>query len=116
MAYLTINGTDFSNICGALKVTTRNIYNSQTNAAGNTVVDYINNKISLEVSIIPVDDSTMEDFLEALSFNSTIGFRNPATGFIQTINCIYGKRAIEYYTIQVDNVSFKGCKITFEQL
>ena len=59
MAYFKIGKTDFSNIVNELKVDNTSNYNSQTNAAGNTVVDYINTKRIIEVGIIPLDDTNM---------------------------------------------------------
>ena len=44
MAYFKINGVDYSMYVNALKVSRECNYNAQTNANGDTVVDYINTK------------------------------------------------------------------------
>ena len=44
MAYFKIGTTDYSKYVNALKVDRGANYNAQTNAAGDTVVDYINHK------------------------------------------------------------------------
>lgn len=59
MAYFKIGDVDFSAYVNALKVTNSNNYTALTNANGDTVVDYINNKRTLEVGIIPLDDTAM---------------------------------------------------------
>lgn len=60
MAYLKIDNTDFSMYVSGLKVGSKSNYNAQTNAAGNTVVDYINSKKTIAVNIIPLDDAAMK--------------------------------------------------------
>mgnify|MGYP003291495799 CR=1 FL=1 len=42
MAYLKIDNTDFSMYVSGLKVGKKSNYNAQTNAAGDTVIDFIN--------------------------------------------------------------------------
>ena len=63
MEYFRINGIDFSPFVSSLKVNSEVNYNAQTNAAGNTVVDYINTKRKIEVGIIPMDNKKMMDLL-----------------------------------------------------
>ena len=55
MAYFKIGDVDFSPYVNSLKVNKRAIYNSQVNAAGNSIVDYINSKRTIEVGIIPLN-------------------------------------------------------------
>ena len=45
MTYFKINNVDYSMYVNSLEITINTNYNAQTNAAGNTVVDYINQKI-----------------------------------------------------------------------
>jgi hypothetical protein len=117
MAYFKINNTDFSAYVNELKVTKEAKYNAQTNAAGNTVVDFINRKRTVEVGIIPVTSEAMAQ-LQALldSFNVTITYLNPDTKALDTANCIIPESEVEYYTIQAGNVSFKAFSITFIEL
>lgn len=63
MAYFKINGVDYSMYVKELKINKNVNYNAQTNAAGNTVVDFINAKRTIEVGIIPLNDSVMAQLL-----------------------------------------------------
>lgn len=118
MAYFKINNIDFSKYVNALKVDIVNNYNAQTNAAGNTVVDYINSKRVIEVGIIPVNQTAMIELQGALgAFNVSVSFLNPSTGLIEEdVNCIIPENGVEYYTIRADNVSFKAFEIQFAEL
>ena len=114
MAYFKIGKTDFSNIVNELKVDNTSNYNSQTNAAGDTVVDYINTKRIIEVGIIPLDDTTMAELQTAINdFNVMISFRNPRTNQLETTFCIIPESGIEYYTIQANKVMYKAFKLKF---
>lgn len=118
MSYFKINNTDYSMYVNALKVTKSSNYNAQTNAAGNTVVDYINSKRTIEVGIIPLDSEAMAA-LEAdiAAFNVSISFRNPQTNKLEeNVNCIIPTEAIEYYTIQADKVLYKAFTLHFTEL
>ena len=117
MAYFKINNTDFSMYVNELKVTKEANYNSQTNAAGNTVVDFINHKRVVEVGIIPVTSEAMAQLQLLLdSFNVTVTYLNPDTKALDTINCIIPETEVEYYTIRAGSVSFKAFSLTFTEL
>lgn len=118
MAYFKINNTDFSNCVNALKINKSNNYNAQTNAAGNTVVDYIGSKRTIEVGIIPLTPVDMQALLEAIdSFNVSISYLNPKTGALEeNVNCIIPSTGIDYFTIQADRVLFKGFNLQFQEL
>lgn len=114
MTYFKIGKTDFSNIVNELNINNTSNYNSQTNAAGNTVVDYINTKRIIEVGIIPLDDTDMAKLQTAINdFNVMISFRNPRTNQLETIFCIIPESGIEYYTIQANKVMYKAFKLKF---
>ena len=117
MAYFKMDGTDYSMYVSSLKITTNNHYNSKTNAAGDTVVDYINYKRVIEVGIIPLDDTVMAKLQNVLDdFNVVISFRNPRTNAIEGANCIIPSTGIEYYTIQVNKVMYKAFTLKFIEL
>lgn len=117
MAYFKINDTDYSAYVNELKVNKEAHYNSQTNAAGNTVVDYVNSKREIEVGIIPLDDAAMASLQAAIdAFNVSISFLNPKTKVLETINCIIPEDNVEYYTIRADKVSFKAFTLKFIEL
>ena len=118
MTYFKIGNTDFSMYVNELIVNKEANYNAQTNAAGNTVVDYINHKRTIEVGIIPVDSAAMVALQTAIdAFNVSISFRNPQTGVLEEgVNCIIPSSGVEYYTIQAGKVLFKAFKLEFIEL
>lgn len=118
MAYFKINDVDFSKYVNALKISKSNKYNSQTNAAGNSVVDYINAKWTVDVGIIPLDDTAMAELLNAIdAFNVSISFRNPRTNELEEgVNCIIPSDSVDYYTIQANKVMYKAFTLKFTEL
>lgn len=118
MAYFKMNGVDYSHCVNALKVSRSANYNAQTNAAGDTVVDYINHKRAIEVGFIPVDGEAMKELQAAIQeLNVSISYTDPRTGvLVDGVNCILPESEIEYYTIQVNKVMFKAFTLTFIEL
>lgn len=117
MAYFKINNIDFSAYVNKLVVNKEANYNAQTNAAGNTVVDLINHKKTVEVGIVPLSSEVMAQLLALLdTFNVTITYLNPNTKALDTINCIIPSSNVDYYTIQADNVSFNAFSLEFIEL
>ena len=117
MAFIKINDIDFSMYCNELSVSKSANYTAQTNAAGNTVVDYINHKRSLTVGIIPLDKEAMASLqAEIAKFNVSITYLSPDTKALDTMNCIIPEGNIEYYTIQADKVMYKAFTLNFIEL
>lgn len=118
MAYFKIGDKDYSMYVNELNISTDTNYNSQINAAGNTVVDYINKKRVISVGIIPLDDTAMAELQEDIdAFNVSISFRNPKTKALEeNVNCIIPSNEIEYYTIQVNKVMYNAFTLDFEEL
>lgn len=118
MAYFKINDTDYSAYVNELKVNKEAHYNSQTNAAGDTVVDYINSKREIEVGIIPLDDAAMAKLQADIdAFNVSISFLNPRTKALENgVNCIIPSNNVEYYTIRANKTSFKAFTLKFIEL
>lgn len=117
MAYFKINNNDYSNYTSELKVKKNANYTAQMNAAGNTVVDLINTKRQIEVTIIPLNDDVMKTLQGDLIFNPTISYRDPGTGaLVDGVNCILPTSGIEYYTIQANKVMYKAFSLTFTEL
>ena len=118
MAYFSINGIDFSDYVNELKVSTVANYSAQTNAAGNTVVDYINSKKNVEVGLIPMDEADMQTLLSSLGeLSVAISFLNPETNTVsENVNCICGNKDVEYYFIQEDRILYKPFKLKFVEL
>lgn len=118
MAYFKINNTDYSKYVSGLIINKEANYNSQTNAAGNTVVDYINTKRTIEVTIIPINDAAMKTLQTDINkFNVTLSFMNPDTNQMENnVNCIIPSSGVEYYTIQSNRVLFKAFNLEFIEL
>lgn len=118
MAYFKIDNKDFSQYVNELKVQRKANYNAQTNAAGNTVVDYINHKRTITVGIIPVDDEAMIDLQSVIgNLAVSISYRDPVTGALaENVYCILPDNNVEYYTIQTDKVMYKAFTLKFIEL
>lgn len=118
MAYFKINNTDFSTYVNKLQVGTEHFYKSMTNAAGNTLVKYVNSKRTFEVGIIPLDSTAMKNLLtEVDKFNVSISYRDPETNaLVENVNCIIPNHLVEYYTIQVGKVSYKAFSLQIKEL
>lgn len=118
MAYFKIGATDYSMYVNELKVTKDVNYTAQTNAAGDTVVDYINAKRTIEVGIIPLSDTVVASLLADVdNFDVGISFRNPRDNKLEeNVHCMIPSNSVEYYTIQAGNVSYKGFSLTFIEL
>lgn len=118
MTYFKINDIDFSIYVNDLKVTKNHVYKSQTNAAGNTIVKYVNTKRVVNVGIIPLNAATMKSLQNAIaSLTVNISFQNPDTMALETISCMIPTHAVEYYTIQgANNTKFKAFQLQFTEL
>lgn len=118
MAYFKIGGIDFSPYVNQLVINDNATYTAQTNAAGDTVVDYVNRKRKITVGIIPVDGETMARLMNAVNaFNVSLSFRNPKTNALEeNVSCIIPADKIEYYTIQGDKAQYKALTLDFTEL
>lgn len=118
LAYFKINNNDYSNIVNSLKVKKAANYTSQTNAAGDAVIDYINSKRVIEVGIIPLDANKMLALQQDIAaFGVSVSFLDPNTNTLaENVACIIPDTEPEYYTIQVNKVSFKAFSLTFTEL
>lgn len=118
MAYFKLNGIDFSNYVSSLKITRSSNYNAQTNAAGDTVVDYINSKRTIEVGVIALESTVMPQIQQEINkFSVTLSFIDNATGgLVEGIKCIIPNNEIEFYTIRAEKTMYKAFTLTFTEL
>lgn len=118
MAYFKIGSNDYSSLCSGLKIKSNVLYNSQTNAAGTTVADYINTKRTIEVEIIPLDAAAMLQLqLDIKAFNVSLSFMNPQTNTLEeNVACIIPSHEVKYYTIQANKTMFDAVSLTFTEL
>ena len=117
--YFTINSVDYSNLVSGLKVGKETLVsdNSGRNAAGDTVIDVINKKYKIYITLRHTTDAEMASFLAAISdYVVEVGFRNPQTKAITTITAYTGTPEPEYYTIQNNFVVYKPLSINFIEL
>ena len=118
MAYFKINNIDYSMYVNKLNISDDVEYNAQTNAAGDTVVDYINRKRTIEVGIIPLDSVSTKKLLTAIkSFTVSISFINPVSNTLEeNVACIIPSNSISYYTIRADKTMVNGFTLKFIEL
>lgn len=118
MDYFIIDDIDFSMCVNALKIDTAVNYTQQVNAAGDSVVDYVNKKRVIEVGIIPLEAEKMVELQNAIDrFEVYITFLNPLTNELeQNVRCIVPADNVEYYTIQANKIIFKEYTIKFQEL
>lgn len=118
MAYFKIGGNDFSMCVNKLDIAKTANYTQQTNAAGNSVVDYINTKRTITVGIIPLTAEDMRTLQASLAdIDVSISFLNPETNEIEEdVMCILPSSAVSYYTIQAGKVLFNAFTLTFTEL
>ena len=118
MTYFKIDGVDYSHYVNKLEVDNKVNYSAQTNAAGDSVVDYVNKKRVFKVGIIPLTSAQIMPLLQALDkFSVSISYREPRTGaLINDVPCIVPSVNAEYYTIQDKKVMFKEFSLSFTEL
>jgi hypothetical protein len=119
MAYLKVNGTDFSSLVSGLKVGFETLVSSDSgrNAAGDTVIDVINHKAKIYVNLRHTTDAEMKSFLAAINdYVVEVTFRNPKNGTLTTVTAYTGTPEPEYYTIQSDMVLYKPLSLNFIEL
>lgn len=118
MAYFKINNIDFSMYVNKLKIAHEHIYKGQTNAAGNTLVKYVNTKRIIEVGIIPLDSQAMKSLMQQLNkFKVDISYLDPETNtLVENVHCIIPHNSVDYYTVRADNTSFKAFALEFKEL
>lgn len=116
--FFKINDNDYSMYVNKLMIGTQKFYKSMTNAAGNTLVKYVNSKRTIEVGIIPLDSNVMAKLLTDVDkFNVSISYRDPKTNtVVENMQCIIPNHLIEYYTIQAGNVSYKAFSLQIKEL
>lgn len=116
MAYLKINGHDYSMYVNKLLVDTKHKYTARENASGNLLVKYITKKHNISVGIIPLDASVLSTLMSDINrFEVTVQYLDPETNSLRSAACIIPINSIEYYTIQAGNTMTKAFNLTFEE-
>lgn len=119
MAYFKINGADFSHLVSGMKVGRETLVsdNSGRNAAGDTVIDVVNKKYKLYITLRHTFQEEMNSFLNAIDdYVVNVEFLNPMSSTIDSITAYTGTPEPEYYTIQDNNTIYKPMSINFIEL
>lgn len=118
MAYLKVEGTDFSDIVSGLKIGYETIVSDESgrNANGDTVMDIVNRKIKVYVELRHTTQKEMSTFLSALAnYKVSVTFLNPKTNALKTINAYTGTPEPEYYNL-TSKMVYKPMSLNFIEL
>ena len=120
MTYLSINGTDVSNLVKGLKVGYETLVadNSGRNANGDTVLDIVNRKVKLYVTFRPMNGTEMARLLSTFSaFVIPVTYMDSKTNSLKTITCYTGTPEPDYYWIhQGVEVLYKEMNLNFIEM
>ena len=117
MEFLFINDAEYSSFVNYFKVSYVKNFNEQTNAAGNSVVDYINRKRVIDIGFIPLELEMAAGVLNELSgFTMRLNFLDPQTGLMGEGNFICPSEEIEAYTIQQNKKLYKAFTVQLREL
>lgn len=119
MSYLTIAGTDVSNLVKGLKIGYETLVSEESgrNAAGNTVLDIVNKKVKIYASFRPMNKAEMASLLNACSgFVINVSYRDSRTNSIKTVKCYTGTPEPDYYWIRGDDILYKPMDLNFIEM
>jgi hypothetical protein len=117
MAILKINSVDFSDLVSGLKVGYETLVsnNSGRNANGDTVVDVINMKRKIYVSLRATTFDEMQRFLGAIApYVVTVEYLDPRDNTLKSATTYTGTPEPEYYN--VSKTIFKAMNLNFIEL
>lgn len=116
MAYLKINGVDYSRYVNKLLIDTKHKYTARESASGDLLTKYIAKKRNISVGVIPLDASALKSLMQAINeFEVEVTFLDPATNSLTTCNCIIPVHSVEYYTIRAGRTMAKAFSFTCEE-
>ena len=118
MAYFKIGDNDYSHCVKGLKINKAANYSAQMNAAGDTVVDFINHKRTIAVEFIYINDEIMAQLQADIDeFAVSLSFRNPKTNALEEgVVCIIPETEVDYYTIQPGKTLYREFELEFTEL
>lgn len=117
MTIFKIGNNDFSDLVAGLKVGYETLVsdNSGRNAAGDTVLDVINRKRKIYISLRHTTIAEMQRFLSAISnYQVTITYLDPQTNTLKTANTYTGTPEPDYFNISKS--LYKPMSINFIEL
>lgn len=116
--YFKINNVDFSDYVSGMKIGYETLVseNSGRNANGDTVIDVINKKVKVYLTLRHTTNEEMNKFLAAIQdYVVSVSFLDPRTKALTTITAYTGTPEPEYYTIS-DKTIFKPLSLNFIEL
>jgi 5'-3' exonuclease len=116
--YFAINDTDFSHLVSGLKVGYETLVSEDSgrNAAGDTVLDIVNKKIKVYLTLRHTTNDEMEQFLGSIEdYVVQVSFLDPTKQSMTTFTAYTGTPEPEYYTIS-DKTIFKPLSLNFIEL
>lgn len=116
MTFFRVNYNDLSPYVSELNISYKENFNSQTNAAGDTMVDWKSTKRIVEVKLIPMKMFYYSMFSDVIGFENEIEYLDPKTQQLNVINAILPSNAVSFYTIQDRNQLLNAVTLTFEEL
>lgn len=119
MAYLKINGTDYSQYVNKLSITTKQKYTARESANGDLLVKYMKPKKVVQVGLRPLDAATAKPLISAISgsgsMNVRVEFLDPAADALKTAYCIVPVNTVDYQFINVNGTLLKAITFTAEE-
>ena len=117
MTILKINGVDVSGLVSALKVGYETLVSDSSgrNARGDTVIDVINMKRKIYVTLKHTTFAEMQRFLGAIApYVVTVEYLDPRDNTMKSANTYIGTPEPEYYN--VSKTIFKPMNLNFIEL
>lgn len=119
MNYFKIGNTDFSFLVAGMKVGYETLVSSDSgrNAAGDTVIDVVNEKKKVYIQFRHMTEEEMNSLLTAIQpYVVNVSFLDPRTKALTTIKAYTGTPEPEYYTIQPGGTIYKPMSLNFIEL
>jgi hypothetical protein len=116
--YFKIGNSDFSSLVSGLKVGYETLVSDESgrNANGDTVIDIVNKKRKIYVTLRHTTNSEMASFLAAIEdYVITVSYLDPKTKTLKSIQAYTGTPEPEYYTIS-DKTIYKPLSLNFIEL
>lgn len=116
MAYLKINGRDYSHCVNKLIIDYKHKYTARESASGDLLVKPIATKRNIQVGVIPLSASELVALEQDISnLEVSVTFLDPKTNALVTANCIIPGHSVEYYSIRAGNIMTKAFTFVCEE-
>ena len=116
--YFSVNGTDFSYLVSGLKVGYEVLVSDESgrNANGDTVIDIVNKKRKVYVTLRHTTNAEMKTFLSKVEdYIVTVQYLDAKSNTVKSMEAYISTPEPEYYTIS-DKTIYKPMNINFIEL